>query len=447
MKSVRQYLVKTLSAALIACSLVTVALTYVHATHEINELYDKNMQETAVTLQDQLEALHLYNDNAHAIRIDGPSLNTEIDSEEEMLITIWDKDAHPLYTSHPAIGLPLQSQAGAFTTLYMRAPWHVYQLRSPQGIIQVAQPYSARARFIRQMSFSLLYPMLGQIPIIWLVIWFIAGKSLAPLQTISSAIQKRSADSLEPLSGENIPLEIQPMIQELNALLLRLRTSLSAQQRFTADAAHELRTPLAAVKLQLGLLSRAPDGPAREQATAKLHAGIDRATHMAHQLLTLARLEPDYATRASRAVDLSLLARTVIAEHAGLASQKHIDLGLSRCEEALLNADPDALRIMMNNLVDNALHYTPEAGRIDIAVYTGESGLVLEVKDTGMGIPKSEQDSIFERFYRVAGTGVEGTGLGLSIVKHIIEQYKGHILVESEGAGLGTSFIVHLPRQ
>ena len=287
--------------------------------------------------------------------------------------------------------------------------------------------------------------MLAQIPLIGLLIWLAVGRSLAPLSSISRAIQQRSAASLQPLPMDGIPQEVHRMVHELNALLQRLRSALDSQKQFTMDAAHELRTPLAALKLQLGNLERAKDAVEQKESLFKLHSGIDRASHVVQQLLTLARLEPESARRVSTPVDMARIVRHAIEDHAELAFAKTIDLGHPRSENVFAMGDADSFRIVIDNLIDIAIRYTPKNGKVDVSVYVDGSEAVIEVRDNGLGIPQEERERIFERFYRIIGTQTNGTGLGLAIVKHIVEDHGGHVHVADGIDGKGISFALRFP--
>lgn len=443
MPSIRRYLLVSLIVSLTGGSLLIGAFTYFNATEEINELYDKSMQEVAATLQSQMEALNL---NEYDIKGTlGASLHTGLTEEQEFLVQIWKVDKEPVYASHRAIPFPFHEKHGALITEFEGEKWRAYVAGTPHFVIQVSQPEKARIHFIREMALHLLYPMLAQIPLIGLFIWLAVGRSLAPLSEISRAISKRSATSLEPVRGKKTPIEIQPMVQELNALLVRLKSSLDTQKRFTADAAHELRTPLAALQLQLGILARAANDYERTQAKARLQQGIDRAAHVVQQLLILARLEPESTELKYAPIDLALIAHGIVERLADQAFQKPIDFGVSRAESAMVSGDREALGIAVENIVDNALRYTPEGGKVDICTYAQADEAIIEVQDNGIGIPEQERSRIFERFHRVVGTDTDGTGLGLAIAKNIVEQHGGTITVEKNGDGRGSRFTLRFP--
>lgn len=214
---------------------------------------------------------------------------------------------------------------------------------------------------------------------------------------------------------------------------------------FTADAAHELRTPLTALQLQLANLCRAKSDAGRQEHTDKLQEGMDRVANVVRQLLALARVEPDAAEHTMAPVHLSVLARDVLMGFAQEAIEKHIDLGMQRADAVQLHGSAENLRILLENLVSNALRYTPDGGRVNISVYQEQDVAVLEVQDNGIGIPEAERSRVFERFYRVLGSDAEGSGLGLSIAQNVVEQHRGTIHVQDGADNRGVTFIVRLP--
>ncbi len=443
MKSIRRYLLASLIIALTCGSLLVATFTYFNAADEIDELYDKNMLEIAETLKEQMNALNL---SEYRIRgLVGPSLVTRIKEEQEFVIQVWDKKRNSIYTSHRAIAYPFQEKRGAAINQFEGKVWRTYGTETDEFIIQVSQPQKARIRFVREMAMHLLFPLLSLIPVVGLFIWLAVGRSLTPLNDISRAITKRSAISLEPIAEENIPMEIKSLVQELNELLVRLNISLEAQRSFTADAAHQLRTPLTALQLQLGNLKRAKSDLEREHNVAKLQDGIDRATHVVQQLLTLARVEPNAMEAQKEPIDLAQLTQEVVKQHAEMAVEKNIDLGMSRSESVVMPGSGENLRILLENLLGNALRYTPVGGKVNVNVYAEAGDAVVEVQDNGPGIPENSREQIFERFFRVLGTEVEGTGLGLSIAQNIVQQHGGIIRVESGIDGMGAGFIVTFP--
>ena len=445
MKSIRRYLLRSLILALIAGSLLVAAICYWHATDEIDDLYNHNMQDLATMLSVEIGALGV--DQYGAAKQKGPSLDYKLRHEEEFLIQIWNFKGKLLYTSHRAIAFPMQEGQGITQHAFENLAWRSYILKTPNYQIQISQPVKVRVRFVRELAMTLLYPLLALIPIIGSLIFIAVNRSLLPLEAISSAIHQRSAASLKPLSGLDVPREVKPIIEELNAMLARLKLSLDTQRRFTADAAHELRSPLTALQLQLDILNRAKTEPERKHAAAKLQEGILRTTHLVRQLLTLARMEQDTTDHLHQSFDLAEILPEILARYAEQAAAKQIELCANDTQAAMVFGDPTAIFIAVSNLVDNALRYTDQAGSVELRTYVEEGTAVIEVLDNGIGIPAHERNRVLERFYRVVGSNTEGTGLGLSIADNIIAEHQGSMVISSGLEGKGTSVQIRLPQR
>jgi two-component system OmpR family sensor kinase len=288
------------------------------------------------------------------------------------------------------------------------------------------------------LALRTLGPIAVMMPILMLVVWWVISGSLEPVARVRKQLASRQADDLSPVSDAGLPDEVRPLVQELNLLFGRVRTAFDTQQNFVADAAHELRTPLAALKLQVQSLersdSRADSLDARKLAISRLSAGIERATRLVEQLLVLARQEANEAPR--QPVELAGLARRAVADLIGVAQNKHIDLGLQRDDAGTVEAQPEALMILLRNLVDNAIKYTPSGGTVDVSVAAEQGALSVSVEDSGPGIPPEERERVFDRFYRVPGSDAAGSGLGLAIIKAIAERH-GATLSLGESRRLG----------
>ena len=318
--------------------------------------------------------------------------------------------------------------------------------------MQVAQPMRARRELAASMALRTIVPLLAVLPALGLLIWFIIARGLEPLERVAAAVGRRSPTQLGPLAERGLPGEVQPLVRALNGLLERLGEALAVQRTFIADAAHELRTPLTAVHLQAQLAERAATEAERRKALADLKSGLERATRLSEQLLTLARTEPgvDAPERPEALVDVSALAREVIAELAPLAAEKAVDLGLSEGGKAVVRGDAEALRTLLSNLIDNAVRYTPSNGRVDITVQPEDDRVALAVRDNGPGIAPAERARVFDRFYRgqsasapqaAQRASARGSGLGLAIVKRIADRHGADIALGEglDGKGLGVT--------
>ena len=437
MKSIRRALLFSLLAGLTAIGVLASAATYVAARHEIGELLDLQLKQLANSTRiDELL-------RGHQPGFD-PRAAPNAEGVTELVTQIWDRDGVLVYWSRPGTGLPVPVTPGYATVNVDNRDWRVYTLVQGTHALQVAQAEDEREAIATKTALRTLLPFIVLIPVFGLMIWFAVGRGLRPLFAMSQAVAKRQPDALAPLAERNLPQELQPLAGSLNALLARLDSALGAQRRFTADAAHELRTPLAALKLQLDVARRANDQPSRVAAYDDLDAGVERAAHLVDQLLTLARIEPE--ALATRAVDCDLgaIAKEAIVARGALAAKKHIDLGLAREAPVRVRGDPASLSILLSNLLDNALRYTPEGGKIDVALDNDGGRAVLTVVDNGPGIPPEERARVFDRFFR--GDDREpGSGLGLSIVKRIADAHHAAIELGTPDHGNGLVVTVRFP--
>lgn len=446
MSSIRRTLLAYLLLGLLAVAMLATWLTYRETQREVGDLFDLQLKQLAYSTRiDDL------------IRGRSPSLQPPgyrpQSGVAEIVTQIWDRDGVLVYWSRPGAELPVPAQEGYTNVVRDGRAWRVYTHVQGAHVLQVAHALDEREAIATQTALRTLLPLAGLIPILGILIWHGVGWGLKPLVTMSRAVEKRRPDAMAPLVVANMPSELKPLGQSLNALLARLDEALAAQRRFTADAAHELRTPLAALKLQAEVAERASPGSQRDAAFAALATGIDRATHLVDQLLTMARLEPGAPARDAQPADLAAIVRDAVIARAALAEDKGIDLGLVRTAEAMLAADAASLATLVGNLLDNALRYTPAGGKVDVAVDRSDTEISLSVLDTGPGIPATERERVFERFYRVAETADpalapsdgKGSGLGLSIVRRIAEAHRATVELADGPDGRGLAVRVRFP--
>ena len=313
--------------------------------------------------------------------------------------------------------------------------WRTYSVATRQRVIQVAQPAEIRRRLAAHAAWRGVLPLLLIALAAALAIWWVAARGLAPLDRLAREVRARDSASLTPVPLHGLPDEVAPLATALNALLGRLQESLDTQRAFVADAAHELRSPLTALKLQLRLLTGASDTASRNDAVVAIGAGIERAARLVEQLLVLARSEPGAAPLAAERIDLGALARDAVAAMNPLALDRGSELVLE-AEPGPVHVDGEAasLSALVRNLVDNALRYSPAGSRVEIRVDHDGGRPGLRVDDDGPGIPEAERTRIFDRFYRRAAAGEEGSGLGLAIVRSVAQRH-GAELTLGELAG------------
>jgi two-component system OmpR family sensor kinase len=426
--SIRRKLLLALLSAVLLVGVAASGATWLTVHREADELFDRQLEQMALTLRDQ--TLH------------SPPGFAQLDFE--FIVQVWDPRGSLVYLSNHSILLP-QSGDGFGTLAVNGQEWRVFTLSQEDKTIQVAAPVSLRLDRASAMALRILIPVVASIPLFALLIWLLVGHELKPLDRIARAIRARAPSSLAPLPAEGLPEEVLPMVGELNALLDRLREAIEAQKRFTADAAHELRTPLTALQLQIQLLERARSPDDQREALDALRAGAKRASHLVEQLLTMARLEPQAAAEPSSKVALQEIAANVLAELEPLAEAKGVELHLVRADPAPVTGQAPALHILARNLVDNAVRYTPPGGHVNIQTKTEDGHAVLEVTDSGPGIPAEERERVFDRFYRLPGTGVQGSGLGLAIVRQIADAHRARIELGEPDHGTGLRITVRFP--
>lgn len=425
MTSLRRTLLVLLLGAVTAAVAIGAVATYRVALTEADAMFDYHLRQLALSLRDQAFA------NAFQ-----PSVALDPD-EFDFVVQVRDASGVRLYLSHPHKVLPLDVQLGFSTIDTREGRFRVYAQIVRGQVIEVAQPLAVRSRMALGAALKSVWPFAAMLPILGLAVWWVVGRGLVPLDRLARGVAARSPTALEPLTEGNVPVEAQPLVRSLNDLLERLRLALDAQRAFTADAAHELRTPIAALKLQAQLAARAPDEATRRAAAADLEAGVERAAHVVEQLLALARVEPGAAERPFERVALDELAASVVADRTQFAIAKRIDLGIAQSHRAMVEGDPDALRTLLANLIDNALRYTPENGQVNVLVGETQARPWLDVADNGPGIPADERARVFDRFYRVPGAGESGSGLGLAIVSVIAKRHRAEVaLDDAPGGGL-----------
>ncbi|KQR89766.1 histidine kinase [Burkholderia sp. Leaf177] len=427
MHSIRRQLLVWLLALVIVGVGFAGWLIYRQALAEANELFDYQLEQIAAALPSEPFS---------------SVLQSRSDSDEGVVIQIWNRNGVLMYYSHPRVPLAPHAELGFSTEATARGEWRVYSAIVGDNVVQLAQPLSIRNRLAAGVAWRTLWPLVLLLPLLGMAIWIIVGRGLTPLQRVTRALDTRHPEALEHLPDNRLPEEVVPVVRALNALLDRLAIALDTQKAFVADAAHELRTPLAAVQIQSQLVARAKDDDSRKEALDDLQAGITRATRLAEQLLALARSEPD-GKSATTPVDLHALLDECVGGSVLVAQQRGVDLGIEASEAATVTGDSNALRVMFNNLIDNATKYTPDGGRVDVCLRVDEGHPVVEIADNGPGIPADERVRVFDRFYRVgasadrARTDVAGSGLGLAIVRRIAEQHGATVLLaESKAGGL-----------
>jgi two-component system sensor histidine kinase QseC len=439
--------------------LVTIAaiglLAYWSAKREIDQVYDAQLINNANVLwileQDELkeggadtpkkiEDIDFNLNNQRALNEDAD------DYAEARMFRIWKSGTIMMFSSTAPPESVAQRAPGFSQIEYKNEEWRIYTLAIPKTSIsiEVGEKKSLRDSLVGDIVLNLAYPLAILVPVIGFLIWLGIGSGIGTVRTLVRQIRHRSPEDLSSISVEDLPRDLSPLGQSINQLLSKLDQSLTAERRFSDHAAHQLRTPLAGLKLQLQMLAKADSESERRALIGDLTRSTDRATHLVEQLLRAARVSHQPVNL--KAVPLYHATASVIAEMASIADEKHLEISLEGHEEANVRADELLTKLMISNLMDNAIKYTPDSGKININVLPQDGMWCLSMSDTGPGISESDREAVFHRFYRADNAVGDGAGLGLAIVGDIIDRMSGGIALKTPQSGQGLRVEVLLPK-
>ncbi|HJV52576.1 MAG TPA: ATP-binding protein [Noviherbaspirillum sp.] len=438
MQSLRIRLILLLGAAILAAAGLQYATSFRAMMRASNTLFDYHMEQMALALQD-----------SGFQQTDWYKGYKELDDQDDFsfVIQIWSDDGVRIYQTRNYRVLPEQGALGYSNVTLDNGDWRVYAVQREARVIQIAQKMDARRDRAISLALHSLWPVLLVSLLLFAAAWWVVTTALSPLNRIGRDLANRNTDSLAPVSDKGVPREVSLLVAELNSLLERMSRALQSQQRFVADAAHELRSPITALKLQVQTLARARNDEAREQAVQRLLGGVDRASRLVEQLMALARQDPLSEAAAPALLSLNACVEQAASDVGPLAQSRHIELSVGRLPEVDVQGDADSLRILARNLLDNAIRYTPERGEVRIELTTDGATATLTIEDSGPGIPEQNWERVFDRFYRVPGTAPSGSGLGLAIVKAIAERHDADItLGKAALGGLQVKIAFPLPR-
>ena len=459
--SLRNQLFSWLLVLLLPLIFISAIAGYYLASQYTNLAYDKSLYRTALALADQvsLEAL--------GAQVNLPQVAKdllEFDEDDDVYFRILGPRGD-LIASHNDLPLP-NTYPKADQTQYYYATLSGEKLRvviytlpissetvastSQNSVyVMVGETLTKRAEMANEILFSMLIPQLIMIVLVSGLLFFGIKRGLHPLDKLKTDLSERNLNDLSPIDNSKAPTELRPLLNAFNDLLARVSGGISKEQRFIADAAHQLKTPLAGLKTQAELALREKNPDKIAHALGQINQASGNLSHMINQLLVLSKTEPDSATYLTFApVDLCQLAQSVTGDWVAAALQKNIDLGFESTgllpgnKTAIVDGNALLLRELMNNLIDNAIRYTPAGGLITVGIRQENKTTIFYVQDNGIGLAAENQALIFERFYRVLGTQQEGCGLGLTIVHEIAGRHSATVSVTSEGEGKGTLFLV-----
>lgn len=409
--------------------------TYFDAREEFDEILDAHLAQSATLLATQAHDLDEI-ETEHAPLLHKYSLR--------VAFQVW--EGGRVLRLHSA-NAPVQALAGnapGFSdTVIAGQRWRVFSTwdEAHRNLIHVAERGAARDELARDIAGNLLEPLWFSLPLLALLLWLAVARGLHPLVKLGDELAQRAPDNLAALDASAAPREVTPLIERLNDLFARIASSMQKERRFTADAAHELRTPVAGIKAQAQVARNAATAEERIHALDNAILGCDRAAHLIEQLLTLARIDT-LGDEASQPCQLRALAAEVIAAIAPAALSQQVRIELEEGEEVVVRGDPALLRILLRNLIDNAVKHTPAGTTVQISVVQEEGQSRLTVTDNGPGIAETELARVSERFYRPVGTQAGGSGLGLSIVKRIAEIHGASLQLAPGKDGIGLSVTV-----
>lgn len=426
-------------AAILLGAVLQATTAYRSALQQADAMFDDHLRQVARTLRG-------------GIPLGAAMPEIEDEAGFDLYVQIWGQDGTQIFRSTRS-ALPPRAVLGFSDVQAHGKHYRVYTMQTALQTVQIAQDLDARTARARALAARAVLPFALLTPLLMLAVWWVIRQSLAPVEGARRQLAQRAADDFSPLAGAGLPDEVRPLVDELNLLFGRVRSAFDAQKTFVADAAHELRSPLTALKLQAQALrgnSRTDETPSeREAGITRLNQGIDRAIRLVEQLLVLAREEAGSAPEGTP-VDLREVVRLAVADMLPQARVKQIDLGFAEgfATVAQVAGESEALRVLLRNLLDNAVKYTPAAGRVDVSLELAPGGPVLTVEDSGPGIAPEERERVFDRFYRASGSASEtGSGLGLAIVQVIAARHGATLeLGQSERLG-GLRVSVNFPTQ
>ena len=455
LRTLRSQLLLWLSAPLLALWVMSTMINHDVATGFVNLNYDRALLDTALDLGRNVREIN----NQLYLDLPQPVIEMLISGEQGRFYYRANGPVGEYITGDPDLPDP-PAEAGEDRVTYYDAVYRNESIRavalrvpvrpgSGKGSIsvQVAEKTSLRTNFARQLMLRMMVPQGILVILAALAVWLGVGLGLRALTSVRTEIENRSHVDLSPIRETNTPYEVRPLVRAMNDLLSRLSAALAAQQRFIADAAHQLRTPVAALKTQAELAVRQVRDREAQATLQQLHTAADHAARLVNQLLTLARAEPGSHRSVMRErVNLAALARETTGEWVPRSLNRRIDLGFDDTStDATISADPFLVRELLNNLIDNAINYTPAGGHITVRVTTDDDKLSLEVEDNGCGIHEDERERVFERFYRSAGGSPEGCGLGLAIVREIAQGHGATATILSGANHRGTRVVIEFP--
>ncbi len=442
MKAIRTFLIVVLLSVVCLVNFVAALHGYQRSMQKADQLLAQQLQSTGQLLYRLYQLLPAEPSNQRLAELLG----------EQFLFQIWRGETLLAHSANaPSTPFATATARGALkqTRYYRGGQWHYEFIDKPPLLMIIAEPEGLYSALIEEMIIDSILPIIWVLPAIALLVWLIVRRGLAPLRQLARVLHQRSDQDLRPLNDRDYPNEIRTVVTATNQLLHRLDLAFGRERRFAADAAHELRTPLAGLKVNLHNLRRQYSSDSDEADTLlALNASVDRMSHSIEQILALHRFSPEQFESNLERLDLTQLARDTIAECYVMIEQRDQTIGLSG-QDCPIYADRFALTTVLRNLIDNASKYTPNGGRVELTVTADEQCATLRIEDSGPGIASAEREAVTDRFYRIGqdrnSSGITGSGLGLSIVKSIVTLHCGEIHLDRSKRLGGLDCRVSLP--
>lgn len=419
--SIQLRLSLVLSLAILVMAVAAGMVSFFSARHEAHKLQDSILYQIGGMLRQRpitdVHVLHLR------------------DRDDETQVLVWPlRPGQPNLSvhkdGHDALVLPNDLKTGRLTLTLGQETYRIVVPKSADGQrIAVAQEAHFRDKIATNSAFRTVMPFLVFVPILVIIVILLVRGMFRPIAALSASIDQRDDQDLHPIGDHQLPTEVRPFARAIDRLLRRVGQSMEAQRRFVADAAHELRSPMTALSLQAERFTQTDLTPEAHARLAELRAGIERVRKLLNQLLALARAQSP-ATRAPTLVSVQQTFRRALEDLMPLAEARHIDIGLEGTQDIQLRVNELELVTLVKNLVDNAIRYTPEGGRVNLAVTQDAKSVTLHVSDTGPGIAPAERERVFDPFYRILGSGQTGSGLGLAIVGAIVHRLGADIALD-----------------